>query len=172
MLALPAFIGGWLGRRLLKNRLGRGLGTALGGGVGVLWVLYTFYENISVPRPQLTIDVPAGFAHDSVIFITDPKSPAEVTWQKQGWLFPALYGRIAVPSFGVLRLRTLGVIDGGAVQSVLSDGRRDWGGSAQFVDGARVVSIEFAPYDESRDNASMKNGAAFAAYVHAREAEP
>jgi hypothetical protein len=167
MLALPARFCAQLGGRLWKLR---GAG-ACGAGAALLWALHGCFEGIS-PPPQLTIHVPSGFAHDTVIFITDPTASQEVRWSRAGRVFAVQRGHIAVPQSGVVRVRTLGLIDAATPEATLSDGRAAWSRWEFSIDGVRAASFSFTRSGASREpEPALLHSRAWLDYVHAREAE-
>jgi hypothetical protein len=162
LVALPIAIGGWLGRRWLKNRVGLNIGMIVGSLVGVGLDLWFFHESISQPAPVLEIHAPADFAHESVILIEDPRTRTEVVWSRG-------HAQLDVPKSGVVRLKTLGVLDGHDIEARLNSQNYYGYGSMNF-ERTRLAMFNFAYHPQEPDIGLMSDEALLA-YVHEREAE-
>ncbi|MDQ3032708.1 MAG: hypothetical protein M3Y87_09845 [Myxococcota bacterium] len=157
MVAVPALAAGALGWLVARRRagwLGALVGALLGGVLGAIAVTATFFEDVWSPRPTVTVEVPAGFAHEWVYLVGDPSSSVEVEWSGVDVPFSARSGRIAAPRSGIVRVRTLEHLDGGNVGAQLSiDGTlgpesQGSGGlnTPPGLGSGRVVTFGFASY--------------------------
>jgi hypothetical protein len=162
LMAAPIAAGGWLGHRVLKNRWGLNAGMTLGAVVGLALVLRSFQEPLSQGNPTLQITVPSNFAHESVIVISDSSATQEVIWSGG-------HALLAVPKSGVVRLKTLGVLDGHEVDARLDRKAYSAYGTLN-LDGARLTFYNFA-YDRKEPALDLMPQAELAKYVREREAE-
>jgi hypothetical protein len=161
-MAVPVVIGGWVGRRWLKGRLGLNVGMLVGSVLGVGLDLWFFHESISQPTPVLQIHAPSDFAHESVILIEDPRSNNEVAWSGGR-------GELAVPRSGVVRLKTLGLLYGHLIQAQLN-GQDYYHFGSMTVEGAPLATFNFAYYAKE-PALDLMSTEALAAYIRDRESE-
>jgi hypothetical protein len=178
MVVVPAALGGVLGYLALRKHqgaVGALVGALLGGAGGVLGVTATFFESTWSPPPSLTIEVPPGFGHEWVVFIADPSAGATITWAGFDAPFTSRHARVAVPASGVVRVRELGLLDGGGVRARLSTGVDATGsaskGAPPGVGPGRLVAYVFAPYPGREPDLGSLDPAALGALLRAREAE-
>jgi hypothetical protein len=163
-LASAAFFG-WLAHRFSKGSKAAAIGGVL---IGLALVLYNPLRKTDQPRARvvslLHIEIPAGFKHETVIFITDPSVTAEINWSAnaEGW--------IKAPKSGVIRLRDLGRLSGQHTPAVLSDGRRDWGLFNSYINGAPFVVYDFNQKG-SEPRVDMFSDDEVVRYFREREAE-
>lgn len=181
LVAVPAVVFGSLGYVALRKRAGAAgavgavLGALLGAGAGALAVTATFFESTWSPPIALRLDVPAGFRHEWVVLIADPAASADVAWGGVDAPFLSRQGRLAVPMSGVVRVRDLGVLDGGDVEATLSTGQKQWGraglNAPPGVGPGRLVAFSFAPYPGREPDLGALDPAALGALLREREAE-
>ena len=149
MVTTPAVLFGTIGYFSLRRRrhglAGALAGLLFGALLGVVAVGLTFYEDTMRPPPHLELRPPAGFAHEWVYFIADPTVSTEIEWE--GWWSPS--AAIDVPPSGVVRVRDLGILDGGNPRVTLGDRDslgRFAGNLAPSMGGGRVVAFSFVPW--------------------------
>jgi hypothetical protein len=171
MLALATRCG-WLCYRRLRSRSGNALAISLGAAVGVFLLLSKFLNSAASSTPTLTLDIPADFAHESVVLITDPSVTSAVVWSGGDWPFSVKQGHIAVPKSGIVRVKSLGIIDSHVVDAVLSDGRIGRAFTVAEIGSARAASFNFVEEDERKEPAmDVANSPKFSAYIRERERE-
>ena len=115
IMAVAIGIGVWLGRRL-GSMAGVGwkwpvfAGTvALSTLIGVGVVVATFMEDTWSPPDDIVFALPPGFAPPSVMLMEDPTVSAEMPWRGSNkWPLMHRTAELAVPTNGVVRVRTLG----------------------------------------------------------------
>ena len=173
MVTVPAVLFGTIGFFALRKRKW-GLAGALGGIfagalVGGVAVGFTFFEDTMRPPAHLEIEAPPGFAHEWVFFVADPSVSTEIAWE--GWWSPS--ARVVAPASGVLRVRDLGRLDGGAPRVTLN-GRDHRGYSAlrlpASMGGGRLVAFTFADWPGTEPDVSALDAEALAARIREREA--
>jgi hypothetical protein len=171
LVVIPGVLGALIGRAFAKES--RVAGAVIGGVVGVLLgsiaVGFTFFETTMRPPPRLTLEAPTGFAHEWVFLVGDPAVSREVVWEGS-WTPEA---RVSVPRGGVVRVRSLGRLDGDLV-SVSMNGRDNTSFGACNVPSlgaGRVVMYGFAPWPGTEPEPDCSDPAAFEARVRALEAE-
>jgi hypothetical protein len=121
---------------------------------------------------MLTLDIPADFAHESVVLITDPSVSNAVVWSGGDWPFSVKQGHIAVPKSGIVRVKNLGIIDGHVVDAMLSDGRIGREFTVAEIDSGRAASFNFVEEDKRTEPAmAVANSPTFSAYIRGRESE-
>lgn len=163
-LVCSACFGGWLGHRISK---GHKRATVGGMFVGLALVFYSPLNDVT-PRPHVAplvhIAVPADFKHDTIIFLTDPYATAEIAWSGTG------EGQIVAPTSGVIRVKSLGLIDNQTSRALLSDGRYNWGLFNSQVGGARFVVYDFNRVSSKPDVGLMSDDEV-TTYFREREAQ-
>lgn len=181
MVVVPALVVGALGWFLGRGRHGWAfglMGAMLGGLVGCVAVAATFFEDAWSPPATVEIEAPPGFAHEWVYLVGDPSSSLELDWRGIDAPFTSRHARLTVPRSGVVRVRALGVLDGGHVDATLSIaggpaapsmGRSGLALPPGFGSG-RMVAFGFAPYPGTEPEPPV-DPAALAARITSLEQE-
>ena len=155
---------GWVAERTLQKRnAGRIAGAAFGIALSVLpWQQWL----AGPPHPSLTIEVPADFKHELVIFLTDPNVDTEIQWDES-----KNRARIKAPKSGVIRLKSLGRLDNQLTYAHLSNGKTNWGLTNTDVHGARLVAYEFNYDSRTEQDLGLMSENEVAELIRKREAE-
>ena len=158
---------GWLGHRVFKK--GR-TGAIAGAVFGLLLVsqgpLRRAFEGAPPQRPELIVEVPADFTHETVIIIADPKVETEVSWNEK-----TNKGHIKAPRSGIIRLKDLGRLDNQLTYCRLSNGKTNTGLLNSNIHGARIVAYRFTYTLGSEPDLGLLNDNELADLVRKREAE-
>jgi hypothetical protein len=112
--------------------------------------------------PLLEVVVPAGYAHETVILVSDPSSRQELVWHDGK-------ARLVVPKSGVVRLKTLGLIDGHLFEAQLN-GRNYWSFGVTNLNGHRIADFNFSEAQKERP-LDLMSEAELARFIHDRETE-
>ena len=157
---------GWVGHRTLKKfNVGAFVGAILGIVIAIqgpvrLWIA-------GPPEsPRVTIDVPADFKHELLIFITDPRVDTEIQWDES-----RNEARIKAPKSGVIRLQSLGRLDNQLTFARLSNGKTNWGLENMNVRGARLVAYDFRYTPPPGSDLGLMSEDEVAELIRKREAE-
>lgn len=133
---------------------------------GVVLVLCGCAESARSARtaaPLLQLTAPTGYAYASVILIADPSASEELVWADGK-------ARISVPKSGVVRLKSLGLVDSEEIEAQL-DGKDYWRVGAANLHGARVAMFRFAE-DQTEPAINLLLESELATYLTEREREP
>lgn len=171
MVVLPT----WVCIKFFETRLppltARLSGGVIGVALGAYCVYSTFYEPLAHQTPELTIEVPAGFAHEAVIFIEDQNAPLTMAWSQDG-PFATKHARVVAPKSGVIRVSKLEVMHERTVDAQLDDGRVGWGQGSFDLDGASIVYFDFVPFgNRTEPDIGMMERQALRHWVAERELE-
>ena len=177
ILIAPALVFGSLGYVAARKRrgwLGALIGVVIGLGAGAVGVVATFMESTWDPPGELTLEVPPGFAHEWVLILADPTVSTEIDWRGLDVPLMARTASLAVPPSGVVRVRALGMVDGGDVRAQLSSGETQWGivamSAPSGVGAGRVVAYCFRPYPFCQPDLTPTDPDALRALILEREA--
>lgn len=179
ILALPAVLGGVLGYFALRKwsaAAGAIVGALLGGGMGYVAVMATFYESSFDPPVAITFETPPGYRHDDVILLEDPSAP-EIPWTGLDVPFSSPTARMPVDRGGVARVRSLEALRTSDRRAFLATGEMALGFSTYpappGLSATSVVVFDFAPYGARREPELpyFDEGEALAIVLRAREAE-
>jgi hypothetical protein len=133
---------------------------------GVVLALCACAESARSARtaaPLLQMAAPRDYTHASVILIGDPTATEELEWTDGK-------ARLAVPKSGVVRLKSLGLVDSGQIEAQL-DGKDYWRVGAANLHGARVAMFRFSE-DEKEPAINHLLESELAKYLSERESEP
>jgi len=113
--------------------------------------------------PLLQMTAPKGYTHTSVVLIGDPSVSEELVWTDGK-------ANITVPRSGVVRLKSLGLIDSEQIEARL-DGKDYWRVGVTNLHGARVAMFRFAD-DHAEPALNLLLESEIAKYLHERESDP
>lgn len=133
---------------------------------GLALMLCACVEPARTARPEaplLQMVAPKGYAHASVVLIGDPSVTEELVWANGK-------ASIAVPKSGVVRLKSLGLVDSEQIEAQL-DGRDYWRAGVVNLRGERVVMFRFSD-DHSEPAINLLLESELAKYLNERESEP
>lgn len=133
---------------------------------GMVLALSGCAESAKPPRtalPLLQMAAPRAYTHASVILIGDPSSNEELVWIDGK-------ARLAVPMSGVVRLKSLGLVDSEPIEAQL-DGKDYWRVGAANLHGERVAMFRFSE-DQTEPAINLLLESELAQYLAEREREP
>lgn len=113
--------------------------------------------------PLLQMAAPKGYTHTSVVLIGDPNASEELVWANRK-------ASIAVPKSGVVRLKSLGLVDGEHIEAQL-DGKDYWNVRVANLHGARMAMFRFSD-DQAEPALDHLLESEIAKYLNERENEP
>ena len=129
-------------------------------------VLCACAESAKTARPQaplLQLAAPKGYTHTSVVLIGDPSASEELVWNDGK-------ASIAVPTSGVVRLKSLGLVDSEQIEAQL-DGKDYWRAGVANLHGARVAMFCFSD-DQDEPALNLLLESEIAKHLNERESEP
>jgi hypothetical protein len=106
---------------------------------------------------------PAGYIHKSVVLIGDPNANEELYWADGK-------ARVSVPASGVVRLKSLGMIDTQQIEAQL-DGKDYWRVGVANLHGSRIAMFRFSA-DHSEPAINLLLESEIAEYLDERESDP
>lgn len=93
-------------------------------------------RSAKTSAPLLQMTAPTGYAHASVILIGDPRASEELVWADGN-------AQISVPSSGIVRLKSLGLINSEPIEAQLG-GKDYWRVGAANLGDTRVAMFRFS----------------------------
>jgi hypothetical protein len=149
---------------------------AIGMLAGTAWMMSTFMENDWNPPPELRVTVPPGYDAPFIVLIEDSVKGQALTLSGGSLPMTTPVAEIAMPSSGILRLKSFGELAGnGNTQIVFSDGSTSSamssGPAPTAIGGSAFLVFEREPpnADPSAPSIDLPRPDELARYVLVRE---